>query len=103
MTLTAPAPTLPLFATVDHEPALEFPVRFDDGEWAVDGDVPFSVEQRREAAWAAAAEPMCEVGRASVEAAPPEPERSSAVGGAVGEGALPGPADGSAVGSAATE
>ncbi|GAA2896639.1 hypothetical protein GCM10010472_63930 [Pseudonocardia halophobica] len=103
MTLTAPAPTLPLFATVDHEPALEFPVPFDDGEWVVEGDVPFSVEQRRETARDATAAPMREIGRVAVEGAPPEPEGRSAVGSAASEGAPPEPECGSAVGSAVDE
>ncbi|MCE3550185.1 Rv3235 family protein [Pseudonocardia sp. RS11V-5] len=58
MTLTAPAPALPLFGTVAYEPALEPPVSLLDGEWG--GDVPPGEPQGgpggqgragREAAW----------------------------------------------------
>ena len=73
MTLAAPAPTLPLFATIDHEPALEGPAPVVDGEWVVEGDVPFSVEQSHGAAREVRAAPGPEgasaAGRAAVEGA----------------------------------
>lgn len=119
MTLTAPAPTLPLFATVDHEPALEAPVPFDDGEWVVEGDVRLSAEQSPDAAWPMGAASTSEDGPAggsvAAEGAPPGtsavggadigggPEGGSTVGGAAVEGARPGPECVSVVAVAAAE
>ncbi|MCE0766427.1 Rv3235 family protein [Pseudonocardia kujensis] len=40
MTLTAPAPALPLFGTVAYEPTLEPPGTLLDGAVVVEGDVP---------------------------------------------------------------
>lgn len=103
MTLTAPAPTLPLFATVDHEPA----VPFDRGEWAVAGDVPFSTEQSRDATGEVGAVPASEggpaVGSATVASAPSGSEGGSGVGSATVAGAPAGSEGGPTVGRAAAE